>query len=221
MMKVLKVSLPLGLLFSLLGPELELGLFKGLLGTNLIDSSLAILGSLLHFPQALHFALFLFLNPLLFACIGFLTLHLLTIVLRNLLINFSLGLASRNFLLFRILIGNPNFFVHDLELFPLGGKFFSIFSFDLLNVGEELCFLHLGLVLLPLAVDLSICNLVDEHLGTALSRLRRTLFSSHLLLDCFQTLDFHHHIKFLLLLHPVLFEDSVLLQLPVTHSHNL
>ena len=221
MMKVLKVSLPFGLLFSLLGPELELSLFKGLLGTNLIDSSLAILGSLLHLSQALYFALFLFLNSLKFACIGFLTLHLLTIVLRNLLISLSFGLASRNFLLFKILIGNPDFFVHDLELFPLGGKFFSIFSFDLFNVGEELCFLHLGFVLLLLAVDLSICNLVDEYLGAALSRLRRTLFSSHLLLDCFQTLDFHHHIKFLLLLNPVLFEDSVLFHLPVTHSHNL
>ena len=179
------------------------------------------MGSLLHLPQALHFALFLFLNSLLFTCFGFFTLHLLTIVLRNLLINLSLSLASRNFLLFSILIGNPDFFVHGLELFPLGGKFFSIFFFDLLNVGEELCFLHLGLVLQLLAVDLSFRYLVDEHLGAALSRLRRTLFSSHLLLDCFQTLDFHHHIKFLLLLNPVLFEDSILFQLLVTHSHNL
>ena len=61
-MKVLKVSLPFGLIFSLLGPELELSLFKGLLGTNLIDSSLAILSSLLHLLQALHFALFVFLT---------------------------------------------------------------------------------------------------------------------------------------------------------------
>ena len=179
------------------------------------------MGTFLEISQALHFALLLFLNSLLFARLSFFSLNLLTIVVCNLFISLSLGLTSRNLLLFSIFIGNPDFFIHDLELLPLGGKFFSIFSFDLFNVGEKLCFLHLGLVLHLLAVDLSIRNLVDEHLGAALSRLRRTLLSSKLLLDCFQTLDFHHHIKFLLLLNPFLFEDSVLFQLPVTHSHNL
>ena len=221
LMKSTKVSLSLSFLFSLFGPELEFSLFKCLLGTNLIHSSLAILSTLLLLTQTLHFALFLFLNSLCFTCISFLTLNLLTIVLCNLFISLSLSLTSRNFLLFSIFIGNPDFFVHNLELLPLGGKFLSIFSFDLLDVGEKLCLLHLGLVLQLLAVDLSIRDLVDEDLGTALSRLRRALFSCHLLLDCLQALDFQHHIKFLLLLDPVLFEQSVLFQLFVTYSHNL
>ena len=152
------------------------------------------MGTLLELSQALHFALFLFLDPLLFTSFGLFALYLITIVIRNLLIYLFLGLASRDFLLFSILIGNPDFFVHDLELLPLGGKFLSIFSFDLLNVGKKLGFLHLGLVLLPLAVDLTLRNLIDDDLSAALPRLCSTLFSGHLLLDRLQSLDFHHHV---------------------------
>ena len=119
------------------------------------------MSTLLELSQALHFALFLFLDPLLFTSFGLFTLYLITVVIRNLLIYLFLGLASRDFLLFSILIGNPDFFVHDLELLPLGGKFLSIFSFDLFNVGKELGFFQFGLVLLLLTVDLTLSYLID------------------------------------------------------------
>ena len=161
LMKLLKVSFMLGLFFCLPGPKLELSLFIRLLGTNLINSSLPILGPLLKLSQALHFALFLFLDSLFFTSFSLFALNFLTVVFCNLLINLSLSLTSGNFLLFSILIGYPDFFVHDLELLPLGGKLFSIFSFDLFNVGKELGFFQFGLVLLLLTVDLTLSYLID------------------------------------------------------------
>jgi hypothetical protein len=174
----------------------------------------------LHVSQSLNLSLLLFLDSLLFADFCLFTFDLLAIELCNFVIDALFGGSCSDLLLLSILVRDPDFFIQDLDLSSLGGKFFNILSLGLLDVGFELCFFEVGLVLELLAVDLTVCDLVDDNLSASLSSLCCTLLPIHLLLDSFQTLDLHHHIESLLLLDPVLFEKSILFQLPVPNSHD-
>ena len=142
-------------------------------------------------------------------------------MLGNLLIDFPLGFPRRNLLLFSVLVGDSNLFVHHLDHSALGGLLLGIFALGFLDVGEQLGLFQLSLIFLLLANLLPLGDLVNEHLLPALSSLSCPLLSCHLILNCFKTLDFHHHIESLLLLDPVLLEDAVLFQLLITHRHNL
>ena len=209
------------LLLSLLCPQLQLSLFKGLLRADLVKPRLSVLRALLHLPQPLHFSLLFFLDTLLLAHLSLLSLQFASIVLRDLLIDFPFDFPRRDLLLLSVLVGDSNLFVHDLDHPALSGLLLGIFALSFLDVGEQLGLLQLSLIFQLLADLQPLGDLVNEHLLTALSCLSRSLLSCHLILNCFKTFNFHHHIESLLLLDPVLLEDVVLFQLLVTHRHDL
>jgi len=194
LMQILDVSVMLGFFLSLLCPELQLSLLKSFLRTNLSQSSLPVIGTLLQVSQSLHLALFLLLNKLLLSGFRLLPLNFLSLELGDLLIDAFLCLAGGHFGLLRILVGDPDFLVHDLDAFALGVQELGVLASIFLNVSLQLGFLQLGLVFQLMANELSVGDLVDEDLLAAFSGLSCPFFSGHLLLDGFKPLNLHHHI---------------------------
>ena len=136
-MEFRKFSLMNSLLFCLNGSQLELILLESLFGADLVKFSSAIISTFLQVSEALNFTLFFFLGTLVFTNLCLLTLNLFPVMFCNLVIKLFLSCASSHLLLFRIFICDPDLFVHDLNLNPLGGNFFSIFLFVFLDVCEQ------------------------------------------------------------------------------------
>ena len=104
---------------------------------------------------------------------------------------------------------------HLLSLFI--GFFFHLF----LYVSLKQSLLDLEDLFLFLTIDLTIGDLIDENLSSTFASCGCSILSIHLSLNRLQALNFHHHIKSLLLFDPILFKKCVLLELAISNCHDL
>ena len=203
-----------------LGTILLLGFFKCLLGSDLVQSSCSILLALLQLSQPLHFTLFLFLDALLLTCVRLFSLNCSALVGRNLVIQIFFGHTGLLFLFKSVFVCNLNFLVPYLNSHLLLFLDLDFFLTGFLNIVHEGGFLHLADLFLALAHLLTRSNLIDQNLGTTFASLGRSNFSIMLSLDGLKSFNFHHHIKSLLLFHPILLEVFVFNDLAISHSAN-
>ena len=207
------VSLPLCLLSLLV---LNLRLLVGLLGPDLIKSCSAILSLLLHLSHALDFKLLFLLEALIFQCLRLFSLQGPPEVISDLLIKVHFGLPGSSFLRKGVLIGDFDLIIHDLNPSRLLLLDLYVLQLHFLNVGFQLGLLKLKHFLLLLSLNLSRGDLVNEDLGAAFTGSGCSFLSLVLGLECFQALNFHHHVKSFLFVDPVLLQLLVLLELLIS-----
>ena len=137
----------LSLLFDQLPTILDLSLLEGLLSTLLVELSLPVLLALLKITESLGLPLLLFLETSDLSSLCFLTLLLVTLMLRNLVIKSFLGRASGLLLLQSGSVGQTDFLLHYLHTLLLGCEGLCVLPSNLLNVGKQLCLFLLELFL--------------------------------------------------------------------------
>ena len=96
-----------------------------------------------------------------------------------------------------------------------------MFGLELLNVRLELSLLHLSHFFFLQADGHAFSDLVDEDLSSTFLSLMSSFLSLMLRSDCLQALNFHHHVKSLLLLDPVLLKLLVLIDLDISDRVDL
>lgn len=142
-------------------------------------------------------------------------------MLSNLIIESLLSLTSSSLLLLGGHISDSDLLLHDPNTRAFGSCGCNVFQLHFLNVCEELSLFLLANFFILHALLLTGLDLVDEDLSTTSTGFSGTILPLELSFDGFQTLDFHHHIKSLLLGDPVLFELIVFLLLTLANGPDL
>ena len=162
----------------------------------------------------------MFLNTLGFLEDFFFPSYLCALELSDVIVNFLLNCTSSLFLRQCCLVCNLDFFTDDLDSFSLGLLGSLIFCLDLLDVCFQLGFLLLSHFFLLGSLLLARCDLIDNDLGSSFAGNSSAIFSFELCLDCFQSFDFHHQVKSLLLFNPVLLESVIFCELTLSHGQD-
>ena len=194
----------------------DLGLLKRLLRPESVQIGLSVLHTLHLFSLSLHLFLLLSVDTDSLSDLILLSLNDSPLMLSDLIIKHPLGIFRGNLLLLLFLVGDNDLFIHDPISLSTSFNSFHVLLLILLDVEQKLGLLLLESLRLLLADLFTRGNLVDDYLGAALASRGSSFLSLHLGLNSLETLDFHHHVKSLLLGQKVLLECFVLLQLLIS-----
>lgn len=118
-------------------------------------------------------------------------------------------------------IGFSSLFHEKINLCSLGLMGSLIFLTHFFNIHLELDLFFISNFLLFHSHDSSLLNLINNDLCTLFPSMGLSDFSLLFFLEHLKSLDFHHEIKFLLLLDPFRFESLIFLELFVSNCYDL
>merc|ERR1712086_824187 len=118
-------------------------------------------------------------------------------------------------------IGFSSLFHEKINLCSLGLMGSLIFLTHFFDIHLKLYLFFISNFLLFHSPDSSLLNLINNDLCTLLPSIRLSDFSLLFFLEHLKSLDFHHEIKFLLLLNPFRFESLIFLELFVSNCYDL
>mmetsp|Transcript_1964 Transcript_1964/g.2908 ORF Transcript_1964/g.2908 Transcript_1964/m.2908 type:complete len:345 (+) Transcript_1964:237-1271(+) len=205
--------------FALTG--LAFTLFEGSLGSKGVDFGLSVSGLLLKLSEPLDLTLLLVLDALSLELGLVLLLVFGLLVLNDLVFLVLLLLDSLLFFDESLGVGLSSLLHQHVDALALCFSLLSVLSLHLSDVVDQLQAFLVADFLFFHSFDGALLDLVDDDLGSLLAGSMLPLIALFFLLEDLKTFDFHHKVELLLLIHPLVFELFVLLDLLVADGDDL